>query len=81
MNDAEKFVFRLIQTENFKELKENKMKSLICSEILRFKSRVCNRKDSRDFRYPTLLPAKHPAINALIIDLHRNYCHVLVQGL
>lgn len=49
--------------------------------IIRIKSRVSNRQDTENFRFPIILPDKHSVVESLIRDLHRRSCHVGVQGL
>ncbi|KAF2888647.1 hypothetical protein ILUMI_17526, partial [Ignelater luminosus] len=82
---AEKFIFRKIQQENFVDLENKNIRSLNpfydeCG-VIRLKSRVSNRDDTNNYRFPIVLPAKHPVSESLIMDSHRSHCHVGTRGL
>ncbi|KAJ8912021.1 hypothetical protein NQ315_003558 [Exocentrus adspersus] len=49
--------------------------------IIRLKSSVSNRQDEESFRFPVVLPAKHPMVSRLIFEVHEKSCHVGIQGL
>ncbi len=84
MRQAEKVLIGSIQTESF---------STHCTEVggiqifkdtsglFRVKTRLSNRKDSRDFIYPVLLPKEHPLVDLLIAEMHRYHGHGGVQFL
>ncbi|KAJ8915487.1 hypothetical protein NQ315_003250, partial [Exocentrus adspersus] len=45
------------------------------------KSRVSNRVDSENFRFPIILPNEHSVTKKLVIETHEKLCHVSLQGL
>nr|CAD7406411.1 unnamed protein product [Timema poppensis] len=49
--------------------------------VLRLKTRISEREDVSDFRYPALLPSDHPVVTRLIHETHVKANHVGVQGL
>lgn len=84
INRAENFVLKTIQRESF-EVNCERISSLNPFydefELIRLKSRVAERPDSMNFRFPVVLPGDHPVVRKLIMDLHRSSCHVGTQGL
>ncbi|KAJ8957208.1 hypothetical protein NQ318_007770 [Aromia moschata] len=82
---AETFIFRLIQKEEFEGLKDNKLKKLSPyydgEGVIRLKSRVSNRDDTVDYRYPVVLTGRNPIVCSMIMDKHKKSCHVGTQGL
>lgn len=85
MDTAEEFVIKLIQKNSFQGDNDRRLNTLNCfkdkSDIIRVKSQVSNRKDSEHFRFPVVLPSKHPIVTNLIFDEHIRLCHVRTQGL
>ncbi|KAJ8977557.1 hypothetical protein NQ317_019132 [Molorchus minor] len=84
-NLAEQQVLRLVQSECFAVENDKHLSSLDVfkdeNSVLRLRSRVSYRKDLELFRYPIVLPSKHPVISQLIFQEHVNSRHVGVQGL
>lgn len=82
---AEVFVFKTIQQETFPDENDKRICTLNPFRdqfgVIRLKSRVSNRKDDEHFRFPVVLPAKHPVVNSLILEVHEKSCHVGTQGL
>ncbi|KAF2893140.1 hypothetical protein ILUMI_13033, partial [Ignelater luminosus] len=77
---AGKFIFRTIQKENFVNLQNKNIKGLNpfynkCG-VIRLKSRVSNRDDTNNYRFPIVLLAKHPVSESLI-----KLAHVETQSL
>ena len=82
---AEKCVFKIVQSECFVGTSDTRISALepFLDEhrLIRAKTRVFNRLDSDNFRFPIILPAKHIVIERLISHLHEKNCHVGTQGL
>jgi len=83
LDHAEKVLIRCVQEEAFSEKLEN-MKNLVpfkdeCN-IIRIKTKISERKDFEDFLFPILLPARHPVVERLILDIHLKNHHVGIQG-
>ena len=82
---AERHVFRLIQKESFQGGNDSRLCGLSPfvdeHDIIRLRSRVCNRRDAEQFRFPIVLPAKHDLVVRLIFDQHVRSLHVGTQGL
>lgn len=82
---AEKFVIKTIQNEAFTKLDEGKLVKLNPfrdqSGIIRLRSRISQRDDFNDFRYPILLPSKNTVVSKLIFDMHVNSSHAGTQAL
>ncbi|XP_044766589.1 uncharacterized protein LOC123322673 [Coccinella septempunctata] len=83
MNMAEKFIFKLIQKTSYHSPEEIRYLKPFYDEdgLLRLKTSVANRPDTEGFRFPVILPAKHPVVSSLILHTHKKSCHVGVQGL
>lgn len=85
IDEAEKYLFKLVQKEVFGDESNNQLASLNPFKdsfgIIRTTSKVSNRIDTDNFRFPIILPGRHPIINKLIFDVHIKSCHVGVQGL
>lgn len=82
MREAEISIVRIIQQEvelGSKEEKQIKkcMAPTIINEkgLLRLKTPVTKRMDTEGFRYPYVLPSKHPLVRDLILETHNNFCH------
>lgn len=84
-NLAEQQVLKLVQRECFAEKNDKHLSSLDVfkdeNSVLRLRSRISYRKDLELFRYPIVLPSKHPVISQLVFQEHIKSCHVGVQGL
>nr|CAI5859325.1 unnamed protein product [Callosobruchus analis] len=82
---AENFVFKVIQQECFAGVDDPRIASLcpFCDkeDLIRMKSRVSNREDTENYRFPIILPAKHAFVHRLIMDTHVKSCHAGTQGL
>ncbi|XP_050306311.1 uncharacterized protein LOC126743323 [Anthonomus grandis grandis] len=82
---AETLAFKLIQQECFSGEDDKSISNLQPfydeKRVLRLKSRVSNREDTEYFRFPVILPAKHPLVQSLIWFEHTKSCHVRTQGL
>ncbi|XP_054723598.1 uncharacterized protein LOC129233649, partial [Uloborus diversus] len=51
------------------------------SGLRRVRTRIVEREDSYEFRYPILLPSKHYIVNCLVRDYHLKYSHAGTQAL
>nr|CAI5867597.1 unnamed protein product [Callosobruchus analis] len=82
---AEDFVFKVIQQEFFAGVDDPRIASLspFCDKegLIRMKSRVSNREDTENYRFPIILHAKHAFVHRLIMDTHVKSCHVGTRGL
>lgn len=86
LQEAEKFIFKEVQKDSFAGPEDNQIKGLNPKYddygLIRLESRVSNRpKETEDFKYPIVLPSKHPIVDALIKKVHEQNCHVGPQGL
>lgn len=85
LDKAEGFIFKLLQKHFFEGNEEKRLSGLDAfvddSGIIRLRSRVSQRDDTHQFRYPIVLPSKHRLIENLIFDVHVRSCHVRTQGL
>ncbi|KAJ8985568.1 hypothetical protein NQ317_011530 [Molorchus minor] len=84
VEEAENSVIKLLQEEAFRN--PEKDLSSLCpftddNGILRIRTKISQRQDSKEFRYPAILPANHPVVFRLIYDFHIKRCHVGIQGL
>ena len=70
---AEGKILKLIQKESFEGVKDS-IASLRPFEdpegVIRLRTKISNRPDSIDFRYPILLPKDHPVVKRLIRSIH-----------
>ncbi|KAJ8909823.1 hypothetical protein NQ315_003701 [Exocentrus adspersus] len=77
---AENFVIKLIQQECFSNENVQRISGLNLfydeDGVIRLKSRVSNREDTKNYHFPVVLPSKHPLVNQLIMDKHVKACHV-----
>ncbi|KAI5708064.1 hypothetical protein M8J77_015657 [Diaphorina citri] len=79
---AELMVFRLIQKESPEEMKKMDNTVTIMEDgLLRLKSRVSFREDDHSFRFPIVLPGKHPVVRNMILAMHKEHCHAGAQTL
>lgn len=82
---AEENVCKLVQQESFLGVKDPSIATLEPFEdqrgVIRLRTKISNRSDSLDFRFPILLPKSHPVVTRLIRSIHENECHVGVKGL
>ncbi|GFT70027.1 DUF5641 domain-containing protein [Nephila pilipes] len=81
MNEAEKRIVQLIQEESFTEESVKGLKTLNVlrdeESILRIKTKLTEKTDLRNFRYPMLLPGKHR--QHLRSRFRREYLGILLQ--
>lgn len=81
--DAEKQIIKLIQEEWYEGEKSKEISSLNAfydqDGIIRVKSKIILREDSENFKYPIVLPDKHPVVKMLIMDHHKKLKHAGVQ--
>lgn len=71
----------LVQTELFTGVTDDKLKTLLPfidkKSLIRVKTKVSNKEDTKDFCYPIVLPnSKNPIVFKLITDIHKDNCHV-----
>lgn len=79
---AEKKIMRIIQEEAFPTGNVEGFQLHRDEDgLLRVKTRIIMRKDKFNFRYPVLLPRKHPFVTKLIQDVHVRNCHVGINTL
>ena len=88
LEKAEKFIVKLIQLESFssEDIKNLKSISVLKDEgILRVKTKLTEKKDFENFKYPILLPSKHKLVKLLIVEyhlsLHHAGLHILLSNL
>lgn len=85
INLAEMFIFKLIQREVFHNENDKRLSTLSAFQddhgVIRLKSRVSNREDCDNFRFPIVLPGNHTVVKSLIFEYHQKSCHVGTQGL
>ncbi|KAG5888782.1 hypothetical protein JTB14_007058 [Gonioctena quinquepunctata] len=85
IDEAETFVIRLIQQECFDDGEDYRLNSLcpLGDEIglIRLRSKISQREDKKDFRFPVVLPSKHFVVIRLIFDTHVRMCHIGTEGL
>ncbi|GFT68946.1 histone H3.3 [Nephila pilipes] len=74
MNEAEKRIVQLIQEESFTEESVKGLKTLNVlrdeERILRIKTKLTEKTDCRNFRYPMLLPGKHRLVELMVREAH-----------
>ena len=79
---AEKRIIKVIQREFSSEKHLKGLKSLNIFKddgLFRIKTKLTERDDSEDFKYPILLPSKHRLVELLIKENHLKYLHAGVQ--
>lgn len=85
INDAEIHVLKLVQKEVFDGVSDKRISSLQPFEdhlgLIRLRTKVSNRVDSQDFRFPIVLPKNHPVVDRMLRHIHEKECHIGVQGL
>ncbi|XP_023313003.1 uncharacterized protein LOC111693096 [Anoplophora glabripennis] len=63
LDAAENFIFKLVQTESFTNINDKRISGLCPiydqTGIIRLKSRVFNREDTDNYRFPIILSARH----------------------
>lgn len=86
LREAEVAIIKIIQQDfkyGPKEMKQiNKCMAPTTIEdngLIRLKTPIANLADTVSFRYPYLLPRKHPLVQALVWEIHKNYCHAGTQ--
>ncbi|XP_045482841.1 uncharacterized protein LOC123686673 [Harmonia axyridis] len=82
---SENCIIKFIQEEAFEGLNDPKLKTLCPfidnDGIIRLSTKISAREDSRDFRFPAVLPSKHPVVDKIAHEQHVKASHVGVQGL
>lgn len=76
---AENKLLLLVQTESFTGVTDDKLyfHLSIKKRLIRVKTKLSNKQDTKDFCYPILLPnSKNPIVLKLITDIHKDNCHV-----
>lgn len=80
---AENKVLLLVQKEAFTDIEESRLSNLLPfideDKLIRLKTKISNRQDDRDFRFPIVLPNSHPVVQRLIQYHHRDNCHAGTQ--
>ncbi|GFU54772.1 integrase catalytic domain-containing protein [Trichonephila clavipes] len=70
LKNAEIDLMHLVQKESFKNINDDKLKQLRpiidCNSLIRAKTKVSNRDDTNDFRFPIILPSDHTVVKLLI---------------
>ncbi|XP_055928683.1 uncharacterized protein LOC129959815 [Argiope bruennichi] len=83
INEAEKRIIKMIQEESFTEESVRGFKTLNLfrdeESILRIKTKLTEKGDLRNFRYPILLSGKHRLVELLVRKAHRENSHAGVQ--
>lgn len=80
LQEAEKFILKKIQLESFYGEKPLKLRFIKDNDgLLRVETRVALRKDLETFRFPILLPSKHPLVEKLILEKHIELKHAGTQ--
>ncbi|CAL1277302.1 unnamed protein product [Larinioides sclopetarius] len=83
INEAEKRIVQLIQEESFTGESVKGLKTLNVfrdeESILRIKTKLTEKKDLENFRYPILLPGKHRLVELLVREAHLENSHAGVQ--
>ncbi|GBM93776.1 hypothetical protein AVEN_252744-1 [Araneus ventricosus] len=72
----------MVQRKSFSEKNDSIKKLLVIKDdegIIRVKTKIIERDDTLDFRFPILLPAKHHLTTCLICQCHLMNCHAGVQ--
>ncbi|GFY27140.1 uncharacterized protein TNCV_2067611 [Trichonephila clavipes] len=89
LEKAENLIVKLIQLDSFSSEDGKKLKSISVFKdelgILRVKTKLTERKDLENFKYPILLPSKHKLVKLLILVrhwfLHHAGLHLLLTNL
>jgi hypothetical protein len=82
LGSAEIKIFTVVQKESFPIKQEvvNGLRVTRDSEgILYVKTKLTNRPDTDQFKYPILLPSKHPLVEQLIRQVHEDNAHAGAQ--
>lgn len=85
LEGAEVHILKLIQQECFKGENDPRLCNLSPFKdergLIRLRTRISNRKDAEQFRFPVVLPAKHFLVDRLIFEQHVKSLHVGTQSL
>ncbi|GFY35493.1 integrase catalytic domain-containing protein [Trichonephila clavipes] len=77
LEKAENLIVKLIQLDSFSSEHGKKLKSISVFKdergILRVKTKLTERKDLENFKYPILLPSKHKLVKLLILYIERHW--------
>ncbi|CAG7786442.1 unnamed protein product, partial [Allacma fusca] len=83
LDEAEFLLLRVVQRESFPKKPENFHCGIsveLCERgLYRVKTRITRGDEPYSFKYPILLPAKHPLVTILIEKTHRENNHAGVQ--
>ena len=83
VTEAEKSVLKIVQEESFSGPEDKRLKPLHCfvdtDKLMKVKTRILMRDDTRNFRYPVVLPSNHPVVEKLIRTRHLNLNHAGIQ--
>ncbi|GBM49848.1 hypothetical protein AVEN_191249-1 [Araneus ventricosus] len=80
--ETENVLWRMVQRKGFSDKNDSIKKLLVIKDdegIIRVKTKIVERDDTLDFRFPILLPAKHHLTTCLIRQCHLTNCHAGVQ--
>ncbi|XP_018343350.1 PREDICTED: uncharacterized protein LOC108749269 [Trachymyrmex septentrionalis] len=81
--ESELFMLKLVQTEVFANEKDKRLEVLKAFKddkgLIRLKTRITERDDTYNFRYPIVLPACHDLVTLLIKEKHDKLGHAGVQ--
>lgn len=76
---AEIALILLIQKESFEGVKDERLSKLRPfvdnNGLIRVKTNIACRDDTNDFKFPIVLPSKHPVVKLLIINAHHDLLH------
>src|SRR5690606_29679467 len=77
INTAEVSSFRMIQHEDRSFLEKFDKTLVVVDEdgLFRFRTPICARDDTCSFRFPVILPGRHPVIKSLIRSTHLKNHH------
>lgn len=79
INEAEKKILKIVQEEVFSPQYLKNLKSLNVFKdeegIIRVKTKLLERKDAFEFRFPFLLPSRHKLVQIILQELHLKLMH------
>lgn len=86
INKAENKIIKQVQKEAFSERGRDKLKTLNTflddDGMIRTKTKISTRKNEKeDFKYPIILPSKHPLVRKMIEEEHTNMSHAGINTL
>ena len=84
LQQAQLNLLKCVQKESLKIDSLEQISSIIPfrdhNDVIRLKTKITERDDTENFRYPILLPGKHPVVGRVVFDTHQKY-HAGVQTL